>query len=243
MPGQQSLGCDNRSHLGQKLSSQPFGLNGQSTALFIVQAQPSIAELFAKNPVLLAKVINYLYLLFVHPAGDGDQHEPEWIQDSWHLVSSLLNVKCCGDEPSRIQTDPVSGPYGRANGNLAVELSKGRANVACSRVVDIVQPDLNYNGGFIRACRVARLARAAKMQIVPHNTQTGSSAVNILQFASAIPNAGPYVEFPWRGDEKRESWYTAQFEIRNGVIPVPTGPGLGIEFDPAYLQKAEKVSG
>jgi hypothetical protein len=48
-----------------------------------------ITELLAENPVLFAKVINDVRLALVHPPGDGDQHEPERIQDSWHLVSSL----------------------------------------------------------------------------------------------------------------------------------------------------------
>lgn len=110
-----------------------------------------------------------------------------------------------------------------------------------NRVMDIVQPDLNYNGGFIRAARVARMARRAKMQIVPHNTQTGAASVNILHFASAIPNAGPYMEYPWRGPRKSESWYSPKFEIRDGVIQVPTGPGLGLEIDPKFLSAARKV--
>lgn len=108
-------------------------------------------------------------------------------------------------------------------------------------VMDIVQPDLNYNGGFIRAARVARMARQFDMRIVPHNTQTGATAVNILQFASAIPNIGAYMEFPWRAPRKPESWYSPYFEIHDGAVKVPTGPGLGVEIDPAFLAKAEKV--
>jgi len=110
-----------------------------------------------------------------------------------------------------------------------------------NRVVDIVQPDLNYNGGLIRAARVARLARAAKMTIVPHNTQTDAAGTNILQFASAIPNAGPFMEFPCRGPKKLEPWYTPNFVIKKGVLAVPTGPGLGMEYDPDYFKKAQKV--
>ncbi|MCS7315288.1 MAG: mandelate racemase/muconate lactonizing enzyme family protein [Bryobacterales bacterium] len=110
-----------------------------------------------------------------------------------------------------------------------------------NRVLDIVQPDLNYNGGFVRAARVARMARLAKMWIVPHNTQTDAAACNILQFASAIPNTGPYMEFPFRGPRKPASWYSPNFEIRNGVIRVPEGPGLGIRFDPDWLEKAVRV--
>ncbi|HEY2014418.1 MAG TPA: mandelate racemase/muconate lactonizing enzyme family protein, partial [Bryobacteraceae bacterium] len=94
-----------------------------------------------------------------------------------------------------------------------------------NKVIDVVQPDLNYNGGFIRAARVARMARKANMWICPHNTQTGAASVNILQFAAATPNIGPYMEYVWRAPHKKESWYSPNFEIRNGVIPVPVGPG------------------
>ena len=108
-------------------------------------------------------------------------------------------------------------------------------------VMQIVQPDLNYNGGFIRAARVARIARKHGIPIVPHNTQTGASGTKILHFASAIPNAGDYMEYPWRKPSKPESWYSPNLEIRNGKIAVPTGPGLGIEFDPGYLGAAKKI--
>jgi L-alanine-DL-glutamate epimerase-like enolase superfamily enzyme len=111
-----------------------------------------------------------------------------------------------------------------------------------NRVMDIVQPDLNYNGGFIRALRVARMAKAAGIPIVPHNTQTGSTSVYILQFASSVPNIGPYMEYPHRGKPKRESWSTPHFEIRNGVVQVSQGPGLGVSFDPDFLKKAEIVT-
>ena len=111
-----------------------------------------------------------------------------------------------------------------------------------TRALDIVQPDLNYSGGFIRASRVARMARAAGMTIVPHNTQTGAEAVNILHFASATPNAGQHMEFPFRGKSQNQPWFSPHFEIRNGLVDVPTGPGLGIEFDPTYLDKAIRLT-
>jgi len=111
-----------------------------------------------------------------------------------------------------------------------------------NKVVSIVQPDLNYNGGFVRALRVARMAKKFGLPIVPHNTQTGASAVNIIQFASAVENIGGFMEFPHRGNEKKESWYTPEFTIRNGTIQVPSTPGLGIQFDPAYIAKAMPVT-
>ncbi|HWC97097.1 MAG TPA: mandelate racemase/muconate lactonizing enzyme family protein [Candidatus Sulfopaludibacter sp.] len=110
-----------------------------------------------------------------------------------------------------------------------------------NKVMSVVQPDLNYNGGFTRAARVARMARKHNLWICPHNTQTGAASVNILQFAATTPNIGPYMEYVWRAPQKKESWFTPNFEIRNGVIPVPTGPGLGLEFDQEYLKKATLI--
>jgi len=108
-------------------------------------------------------------------------------------------------------------------------------------VCDVVQPDLNYNGGFTRAARVARMARKVNMWICPHNTQTGAASVNILQFAAATPNIGPWMEYVSRGPSKKESWYKPNFEIKNGVIPVPSGPGMGVQFDPDFLKTAKVV--
>ena len=110
------------------------------------------------------------------------------------------------------------------------------------RVVDIIQPDLNYSGGLIRAARIARMARQAKMTIVPHNTQTDAAACKILQFAAATPNIGVHMEFPHRGKPTPVSWYSPNFVIRNGHMDVPTTPGLGVEFDLAYIAKCEKVT-
>jgi len=111
-----------------------------------------------------------------------------------------------------------------------------------TRALDIVQPDLNYNGGFIRTARVARMAARAGIPITPHNTQTGASACNLLQFASAIPNIGPYMELPFRGRYGDEPWASHSSRIINGMVQVPEGPGLGVTVDPAYLAKAQVIA-
>jgi L-alanine-DL-glutamate epimerase-like enolase superfamily enzyme len=110
-----------------------------------------------------------------------------------------------------------------------------------NHVMSVVQPDLNYNGGFTRGARVARMARKANLWICPHNTQTGAASVNILQFAASTPNIGPWMEYVHRSEAKPESWYKPNFAIKNGVIPLPPGPGMGLEFDPDFIKKATVV--
>jgi len=110
-----------------------------------------------------------------------------------------------------------------------------------NEVMTIAQPDLNYNGGFVRAARVARMAEKYGRKITPHNTQTGAGATNMLHFCAATKNIGELMEFAWRKPRKPESWYGPFLDVVDGVIPVPTGPGLGVEIDPEYLRKAETV--
>jgi hypothetical protein len=76
-PRQQSLRCNNGGDLGQHLSSQHLGLNSQSPALMVIEAQSPIAELLAKHSVLLARVVNDLQLALIHPSGNGDQQKAE----------------------------------------------------------------------------------------------------------------------------------------------------------------------
>lgn len=153
----------------------------------------------------------------------GFYEEPcPWEEESWlKAVADALEI-------------PIA--FGEQNWSMP-----GWQRLIDVRAMNIVQPDLNYNGGFIRAARVARMARKAGMKIVNHNTQTGPTAVNILHFASAIPNMGDYMEFPYRNKDENESWHSPHFVIKNGVVKVPTGPGLGLEIDPKFLSSAEVV--
>jgi L-alanine-DL-glutamate epimerase-like enolase superfamily enzyme len=104
--------------------------------------------------------------------------------------------------------------------------------------VQVVQPDLHYYGGFIRATRVARMAAKAGMKIVPHMSGEGVGCVDVLQFASFTPNMGPFQEY--KGSlEQIGSWYDPPLRLKDGVINVPTGPGLGIVAD--MLRSAKPV--
>ena len=109
-------------------------------------------------------------------------------------------------------------------------------------VMQIAQPDINYNGGLIRAKRVARIAEKLGRTIVPHNTQTDVTSVNIVQFGSCTKNTGPYMEYPWRKPQETPTWYKPDFKIVNGNIRVPETPGMGLEVDPDYLKSATVIA-
>src|SRR5215471_1275460 len=111
VPSQQGLRGDKAGDLGKSFSSQRFGLYGQSPALMVIEAHSPATELFAKHPVLLAKIFNDLQLAVVHPPGDGDQQEPEWVEHSLCIQNPLSRPPSRSGEISHLHADPVFGPY------------------------------------------------------------------------------------------------------------------------------------
>jgi L-alanine-DL-glutamate epimerase-like enolase superfamily enzyme len=106
--------------------------------------------------------------------------------------------------------------------------------------VQIVQPDLHYNGGFIRAIRVARMAAEAGMTVVPHMSGDGVGYVDVLHFASCTSNIGNFHEYKG-GLERTGHWYDPPLRLKNGAINVPTCPGLGITKEADILRNAKPV--
>jgi L-alanine-DL-glutamate epimerase-like enolase superfamily enzyme len=107
--------------------------------------------------------------------------------------------------------------------------------------LDIVQPDNYYFGGLIRSMKVARMAAASGKQIIPHMSGGGLGWVYNIHFVSCVPNAGEHHEFKGLKTHVQFSCPTSSLQVRDGKIKVPTGPGFGVEFDPAWVKKHQLV--
>ena len=116
--------------------------------------------------------------------------------------------------------------------------------VLANNAVGIVQQDMFYFGGMVRCMRVARMAEALGKECIPHISSTGLGYLYMMHFVSAIPNAGLYHEFKEFNNDLPYTCETSTLRSDNeGAIKVPTGPGLGVTIDPAYLAKHTVVKG
>jgi L-alanine-DL-glutamate epimerase-like enolase superfamily enzyme len=110
-----------------------------------------------------------------------------------------------------------------------------------NRGLDIVQPDLHYGGGFIRATQVARMAAAAGMPVVPHMSGGGLGYLDVVHFASFTPNIGPFMEF--KGNTSLPVHCpTSSLRVENGQVRCPDGPGFGVTIDPDFVKRCQPVS-
>ena len=107
--------------------------------------------------------------------------------------------------------------------------------------IDIVQPDNYYFGGLIRSMKVARMAAVSGKTIVPHMSGGGLGYLYNIQFVSACRNAGEHHEFKGLQTNVPFECKTSPLKVVNGKIKVPTGPGFGVDIDPAWVSKHQIV--
>jgi len=92
----------------------------------------------------------------------------------------------------------------------------------------IVQPALGRAGGIWETKKIAILAETYNAQVAPHLYAGPVEWAANVQLAASIPNIlmAETIETPFHSALIKNS-----IKIEDGYIPIPTGPGLGIDFD------------
>jgi L-alanine-DL-glutamate epimerase-like enolase superfamily enzyme len=113
--------------------------------------------------------------------------------------------------------------------------------LAHTRVYDILQPDLYYNGGILRSLQVAEIARLNGLEgFAPHSPKADPLIGPFWQVAALAGNLYGLQELVYTPGEKAPSWHT-EILVNKGRISIPSRPGLGIDYDGGIWTKAEKV--
>jgi L-alanine-DL-glutamate epimerase-like enolase superfamily enzyme len=101
---------------------------------------------------------------------------------------------------------------------------------------DIVQPDVTKVGGISEERRIAWMAQENGIRFIPHGWNTAVGLAADLQLASAFRDTdlveyltgSPFIDAiavgGWRLDAE-------------GMLPIPTAPGLGLRLDPDEVAK------
>lgn len=114
--------------------------------------------------------------------------------------------------------------------------------------IDIAQPDVCCTGGLTEWAKILALTTAFGVLTVPHVWGSGvavAAALHALATAPLVPYTEvgvplqnePMCEFDRTHNPLRDDLLTCKFEIADGSVAVPSGPGLGIEVDPDQLAR------
>ncbi|WP_438976063.1 mandelate racemase/muconate lactonizing enzyme family protein [Roseicyclus sp.] len=108
--------------------------------------------------------------------------------------------------------------------------------------VDIVQPDVLYVGGMIRAMQVAQMGHAAGLPCTPHAANLSMVTIFTMHLLRAVPNPGRYLELSIEGDDyypwQRDLFTSDPYRVEDGHVTVTDAPGWGVEINPEWLAKS-----
>ena len=95
--------------------------------------------------------------------------------------------------------------------------------------VDFVQPSPAKMGGITELAKVAALAAARNVTLMVHTFYDGPGLLAAIQATAALGSAESMVE--WRYFDLEAQLYGSALLPVDGHVPVPQGPGLGLEPD------------
>lgn len=112
--------------------------------------------------------------------------------------------------------------------------------------VDILQPDVCSAGGITECKKIAAMAQAYAARVIPHVWGTGIGLAAALQVIASLPAnnlsqfvAEPMLEFDRSTHPFRDAVIKDTIEMKNGVVRVPMGPGIGVEVNEDAVKEFE----
>lgn len=165
---------------------------------------------------------------------------------NWSLATSVAAAKEL-DDLLEYYEDPTPGQKGMAElakhcraplaTNMCVTTMEEFKRNATTHAVKILLSDHHYWGGLRATAALARMCQVFDMGMSMHsNSHIGISLMAMTHVAAAIPNLTYACDthYPWQEEEVVKG---GRIVFDNGAVRVPTTPGLGVEIDPAQLQK------
>jgi D-galactarolactone cycloisomerase len=176
-----------------------------------------------------------------------------------YTVSSALRV---GKELDRLGLYWFEEPLPQANyagyevlrDKLEISLAGGEVldsrgtakELLCRRAFDIIQPDVSLCGGIAECLFVAEMARLWGIQSNPHCWGGAIVIAATLHILSLLPDESwsratetPMLELDVYENPFRDELSARSFQLREGQVAVPTGPGLGIEINEEVVKRYE----
>lgn len=131
-------------------------------------------------------------------------------------------------------------PMALAGGESLIGLTPFR-DFLSQGALDVVQPDLALCGGFTEGQKIAALAEAYGVPVVPHVWGTAINFHASLQFiAGLVETRGPGLRYPMFEFDFSYNPLRDLFGVvkvrDDGCVVIPAGPGLGIDVDPQRFE-------
>lgn len=112
--------------------------------------------------------------------------------------------------------------------------------VVRTRALDIILGDMHFWGGPTALLQLARICDTFNLGMSLHSDrELGISTAAIVHLASAQPTVSHAIDSHL--PEQADDIITEPFRFADGCLPVPKGPGLGVELDRDQLERYHRL--
>jgi len=113
----------------------------------------------------------------------------------------------------------------------------GFRELIARRAVDIVQPDVIWSGGITECRKIAALAQAYGLPVIPHVFSSAVALIANMHFIASLPNAG-LLEFDQNPNPLRTELFEEPIQTSaDGTVALPDRPGLGATLNQATVDR------
>ena len=110
--------------------------------------------------------------------------------------------------------------------------------------LDILQPDICSCGGITECKKIAAMAQAWNMMLIPHIWGSSIGMAASIQFIASIPNSPlcfkpmePMMEFDAAEHPFKDDLINHAIRVENGFVKVSDKPGIGVDINRDILEK------
>jgi len=156
-----------------------------------------------------------------------EEYQPRWIEEPV-LPDKIAQYA----EIRRNVRIPISGgEHEYTRWGLKMLMDAG----AC----DVLQPDIYWAGGISEMMKIIAIASAYDLVVIPHGHSTPASAHLIAAWPQTTC---PLLEYLVKWNEIHQFFLKDPLQPINGVVTLPTTPGIGMDLDDAKIETREEVT-
>ena len=105
-----------------------------------------------------------------------------------------------------------------------------------AKATSYIRPDVCLCGGLTGSKKVAAMAEARHVKVIPHNPLSPVSTAACIQLDACIPNFA-LQEYTGEAEPPKSELLVEPLQLEEGYLIVPEGPGLGIALDEDALRR------
>jgi L-alanine-DL-glutamate epimerase-like enolase superfamily enzyme len=115
----------------------------------------------------------------------------------------------------------------------------GMAAMLDAGACDVLQPDTYWAGGITELQKIYAVASVHDIPVIPHGH---SVPANLHLMASQSALMAPILEYLVKWNAIHQFFFKEKVEPVNGFVTVPDRPGMGIELNPAVIERERYLS-